>query len=488
MNLFLLRAMTRAATRAGISVLAALVTTSCAVGPDFRPPAAPAAEHYAAGADPRLAGSKGPNAPASPDAGRVAWWEGYGSPTLNAWVEEGLAHNPDLRATTATLAAARARLSAQVGSSSLPQVGAGLSGEHERGIGLPTFGPPTSLYNVYAGLVSVSYDIDLFGGIRRANEAARSDYETEALEWRAARQTLAANIVATAVRSAGLKAQMAALARSAELARLEASLTAKRYEAGAVPHRDVLDAERRAADAEAALPALAAAHSANQHALAVLLGRAPESAPADLDFESLHRPADLPVIVPSELVHQRPDILAAEAQVHAQTARVGVATANLFPKIGLSAAFGSESYSQASFLTSKTQVWNVVGGVTQPLFQGGALLAQRRASEHDLDAALARYESTVLHGFENVADSLRALEADAAVSHARSQAAASAHDFFCDTQKRAAAGAATRLAEVSSEAAWQSEHVTEVAAQSTELVDSATLFQALGEPLPDDPR
>ncbi len=459
-------------------IIGLIALSACTLGPDFKRPAAPEARQYDEKERSGLI-AQGATAPVA-----APWWQAYGSPTLDAWVSEGLAKNRDLRSTQASLVAAQARLAAQIGASELPRAGVEAQYQHQRAIGLPDFGPPTNVYRVFAGVVEIDYDLDLFGGIRRANEAASAVVDAQGFELAAARESLAANIVTLAIRSSAQKEQVAASERLCTLAREETRLTQRRLEFGSVTRRDLFDVERRSHDTCASLPGQRAAWAASRNALAVLIGRTPENAPADLDFGELHLPANIPVLVPSELAHQRPDVLAAESRLHAATAQVGVATANLYPQISLTGTGGSESFTRAGFLTGKTAVWGLVGGITQPLFAGGSLLAQKRASSADLDAALARYESTVLRAFQNVADSLRALDEDGAAAAERAASDAAARALFDDTVRRHASGSASQINEVTSEESWQVEHIGRISAQALLLSDSAALSEALGSPVP----
>jgi len=465
--------------------LAALLMAACAAGPDFRAPVAPAAERFSAV----------PIAPTSAPAGGVAqdfspapvperWWTLYGSSTLDAWVSEGLAHNRDLQATQSSLLAARELLAAQTGSTELPTVNAQMQVSRQRALGLPTFGPSTSIYQLFAGVVQVDYDLDLFGGVRRANEAARADVDVHVQELAAARQALAANLVITAIRSAALRQEVQSQSRIADLAQRRATLIERRYALGGASHRDMLDAARAAHEATAALPALEAQWARTRSALAVLLGRAPQDAPEDLDFEQLHVPARVPVAVPSDLVRARPDIQAAEAALHAANARLGLATANLFPKLTLTGSYGSESFRRASFLHSASKVWGVGGAILQPLFEGGALLADRRAAADERDAATRRYEQTVLTAFGNVGDALVTLQSDAQVLEKNLAAEDDAARILEETRRRHEAGSESVLAVMASEVQFQQERLARIAGADARLVDTATLFQAIGAPAP----
>lgn len=472
--------MNRAAGRAAQALAGAsllFLATACAVGPDFERPRAPQAQRYTPGPTPVAPGQS-----FAPGPVPAKWWSKFGSATLDAWVEEGLAHNRDLAATVDSLLAARERLRAQLGSSELPTVNGQLEFERQRAIGLPNFGPPTILYRVYAGAVQVSYDLDLFGATRRANEAARAGFEVQQQELAAARQTLAANIVVTAIRAAALGRELGLQERIESLAAQRARLTLRRYELGGAAHREVLEAQRAHHDAAAALPGLRAQQARTRHALAVLLGRGPQDAPEDLDFDALQLPADVPVAVPSELVRARPDVLAAEAGLHEATAQLGVATAELLPHLSLTASYGSESYTRAGFLRSPTTVWGAGASLLQPIFAGGALLAEKRAASAELDAALQRYESTVLKAFGNVGDALRALDEDAdALSHDVA-AEADAQRFYEETLRRHDSGSESALAVIAGEQALLQQRLSRIAGQDARLVDTANLFQAIGAP------
>jgi NodT family efflux transporter outer membrane factor (OMF) lipoprotein len=466
----------------------ALHLGACTLGPDFVRPEPLRSARYTAGPQPSesgLAAGVAQTYPATPPTAR--WWQAFGSATLDGWVDEALLNNPDLAQSRASLAAARELLAAQIGASELPI--AGFSGElaHERAIGLPDFGPRTALYKLYVGVIEVNYNIDLFGGIRRTNEASRADLEMQGYELAAARETLVANLVATALRSAAQREELRATERLVELAGIEEELTRKRYDFGAAPHRDVIDAMHRHQNASAQLPGLRTQWARSRHALAVLLGRAPDDAPEDLVFASLTLPAAIPVSVPSELVRSRPDILAAEASLHAASARVGAATANLFPQLQLTGTWGSESFQRSEFLRSPTTVWGIAAGLTQPLFAGGSLTAQRRATESALEAARLRYRATVLKAFQNVADALTQLDEDAMQVGSRRRAEESARRFLDETQGRYQLGAQNQLAVVQSERAWQEERVAMIESQMARFIDTTALFQAIGDPVDPGP-
>jgi NodT family efflux transporter outer membrane factor (OMF) lipoprotein len=465
-------------------LFAAAILAGCAFAPLGKPPAPASGAGYAAEPPPQSTVAAGGVAQHF-DAGAAAvpqWWQLYGSDTLDAWVEEGLRNNPSLEAVRHTLEAAHQAYRAQVGSSLLPSIDGGGLVSRQRAIGLPGIGPPTNLYNVYAGELNLSYTFDLFGAVRYGVRQAAAQVDLQAYELAAARRTLAANIVIQAVNASALAEALAVNEQLAQLAHEQAELTEKAYRTGASSHDDVLTAEQSAAALDAALPPLVSQAQRARHALAVLLGRTPDRAPSALPLAQLQLPAAVPVSIPSDLLQQRPDVLAAEASVHVAAAQVGVATANLYPRISLSAAFGSATFTGAALFTPQATVWSVGAGLTQPIFHGRALLAQRKAAVATYDASVALYQQTVLNAFQNVADCLTALNQDAMALQAAQLSAATAHQSFSDTDARFRLGALSYPLALASQQRWQSATLTEIQDTATRLIDTAGLFQAMGTP------
>jgi NodT family efflux transporter outer membrane factor (OMF) lipoprotein len=198
----------------------------------------------------------------------------------------------------------------------------------------------------------------------------------------------------------------------------------------------------------------------------------------------LQLPEDVPVSVPSELLQQRPDVLAAEAAVHAASAQVGVATANLFPHLSLSATLGNAAFNRAMLFTGAGSIWSAGASLTQPIFHGGALMAQRKAAIAQYDAAIAQYQQTVLNAFQNVADTLTALDQDALALQSAQSAATLAGQSFNDIDARYRLGAAAYPSTLASEQQWQNARLAEIRARAARLTDTAALFQAMGVPPP----
>jgi NodT family efflux transporter outer membrane factor (OMF) lipoprotein len=469
---------------AALFSLIAFAFAGCAWGPGGKAPDMPQPAHY--GAEPQPAQTVAALGIAQqfvPGAQPVPqWWTLYGSTALDALVDEGLRNSPNLAATDHSLQAAREQLRGQIGSSLLPTVdGLGIA-QRGSGPGVPQLGLPKMPYEVFAGLVQVRYSFDLFGATRLNNAALASRVDMQAYQFEAARRALAANIVASAIGAAALHAEIDATVRLVDLANAQADDVAKRYALGAASHTDLLSAQQSAASIATNLPVLRQQLGTTRHALAVLLGRTPDAAPPDLDLASLALPAQVPVVVPSELLKSRPDIEAADAALKAAAADVGVATAQLFPSISLSASLGQAGFSWAAATSGAGALWSIGASLTQPIFHGGALLAQRRAALQTYDAANASYRQTVLAAFQNVADQLAALEHDAQALDSANVSARTSEGVYDETNARYRLGAVPYYAVRQSEQQWRNAQLDEIRYRGARLSDTAALFQAMGSP------
>jgi NodT family efflux transporter outer membrane factor (OMF) lipoprotein len=233
------------------------------------------------------------------------------------------------------------------------------------------------------------------------------------------------------------------------------------------------------AQTRATLPPLENSLAQARHQLAVLVGRLPSDAPStQFDLADLQLPRDLPVTVPSQLVEQRPDIRASEALLHSASAQVGVAIANMLPRLSLSAALGSAA--SGALFQPGTGIWSIAGSLTQPLFEGGTLLHRKRAADAAFDEAAAEYRNTVLGAFQNVADALRALQSDADTLNAQVAAERAAADSLAAAQRQFASGATSYLTLLNAEQTYEQAQLALVQAQAARFSDTAALFEALG--------
>jgi NodT family efflux transporter outer membrane factor (OMF) lipoprotein len=394
------------------AALAALLSACATVGPDFETPAAPATPGYAMAGDAQSLSVR-----LSPDV-RVAgpWWQALGSPELDAVIRQALQDSPSIAEAKANLDRARADAQAVSGAAA-PQANAQAGAERER-INTASFGFsgfPSPTINLFSVGANVSYDVDLFGGQKRANEAAGAKAEAEARRADAAYLSLTGNIALQAVRVAALRAQIAAAEQTVADDKSLLEIIAKAQAAGGAARSSASPAEAQLAKDEAKLPPLNQLLAQARHQLALLSGKAPAdwSAP-DFDLAGFSPPARTPLALPSGLVRTRPDIRAAEADLHAATADVGIATAALYPDIKLTAGLTQSAIRPGDLFGYDASGWNIGGGLTAPLLNGGALKARKAGAEAAARASMARYQQTVLTAFTQVSDVLSALANDEA--------------------------------------------------------------------------
>jgi NodT family efflux transporter outer membrane factor (OMF) lipoprotein len=467
------------AATASLACLAACAFVPRANGPQKDLPG-----HYsAAGPAPALATADGVTQRFAP-AGQPAadWWQRYQSPDLNALVAEGLAHSPALAAAQATLKATHEALREQIGDNLYPSIDLGFAPSRQRALTIPDLPQETFLYNVFALEAQASYKFDFFGAYIYADRAAAQQVVQQSYQFEAIRRALAANIVIATINAAALSEYVDATRTLVELAEQYAQQLAARALLGGVSHDEALAAEVNAATLAATLPGLRAQLLAVRHAQGVLLGRSPDQAPAPLALETLHLPEEVPISVPAELLHHRPDILAAEAGVRSAANQAGAAAALLYPSLTLSAGYGRGGFDWATFTSPAGAIWSVGATLSQPLFHGGALRARKRQYADLYDAAQSAYRQTVLAAFENVADTLASLEEDANTLSQSSRAAEAARRTEADVHERYSLGAIPLSATLSAGEQYQNARVALTRARAARLADTATLLQAMGQP------
>jgi NodT family efflux transporter outer membrane factor (OMF) lipoprotein len=469
-------------------VLISGLLSACSVGPDFQRPAAPATQVFTAGAQPVVTADAGGDGGAAQRfiAGAsvpMQWWELFQSPALTGLVQDALTGSPTLLEARARLTQAQENLRAQSGATLYPAVDAQFGVAREKVdpavYGFPNVlsAPPFTLYNAQ---VNVSYTLDLFGANHRLLEGARAQAEYQAYETEAAQLTLAANVVTAAVRQALLQAQIEATEQILQAQAQQLLITEERYRAGGAALQELQDQRSQLAQTRASLPPLRAQRQQIDHQLAVYTGKPPAQAaiPA-ITLAGLQLPAELPLTLPSELVRRRPDVRASEALWHEAAANVGVATANLFPRLSISASVASQR-TQASDLVDGLNVWSVGANLMQPIFHGGELRAQKRSAVAAYEASAAAYEQTVLQALQQVADSMRALEADALTLQARSTAAAQATASYDIVQRRHAVGGVSQFSLLDAQRQQLQTSLDRSRAQADRYADTVALFQALG--------
>ena len=467
--------------------MTALVLAGCAMGPDWVKPKAPEATTYSREALPEktissaTAGGESQRFVASMDI-PVAWWTLFHSPALNALVERSLKNNPTLAAAQAALRQAEEGVSAQQGFY-FPTLQANMAASRQRNSGTlsPTLSNPVQQFNLYTPQLSISYAPDVFGLNRRAVESAQAQADVQRFQLEATYLTLATNVVVAALQEASLRAQLQSIQQQVSLQSEQAALYHKQFDLGAIAFSDVVMQEAALAQTRAQLPLLQKALAQQRDLITALAGEFPQQEPIEtFELASLTLPAELPVSLPAQLVEQRPDVRAAEEALHAASADIGVATANLLPQFSITGAMGGVSTQISNALSTGNAFWAATGGITQTLFDGGTLMARRRGAMAAYDQSAAQYRATVLAACQNVADTLRALEFDAQSVEAQWAAERAAAEGLDITTASEKLGSVSYLAVIGAQQNYQQASLALIQAKVNRFMDTAALYQALG--------
>lgn len=469
----------------------ALLLSGCAVGPDFVAPTAPDDSGYAA--------VKFPTTQSAPVAGGAAqrlgedrdvpgeWWKLFHSKQIVALVNEAIQNHPDIVAAEAALRQARETAAADAGLF-LPQASFNnsvtrqqISAAQYGGSSVSGSSGSAPLYTLFNTNVSVSFTPDVFGKTTRMVEAdlAFADYQRFQLE--AAYLALTANVVATAIADASYAAQIRVTRDLVATYQAQLDLLEKRFDLGAVSQADVLSERASLAQAQATLPPLEKARAQTRDQLMAYLGRFPNADKGEaVDLESLRLPRELPLSLPSNLVRQRPDIRAVESQLHEASARIGVATANMLPQITLSASGGSQALSIDKLFGPQMAAWSLGGALAGQVFDGGVLFHRREASVAAFEQSAAKYKSTVISAFQNVADVLQAIRHDAGALRSQVIAENAAAKSLEIARAQYRAGSTTYWTVLNAEQTLLNARLNRVKAQAARFGDTTALFQALG--------
>jgi NodT family efflux transporter outer membrane factor (OMF) lipoprotein len=494
--------------RSTVFLLATLVT-GCAVGPRYERPQAPARADYAPAPLPSASAS------AAVHGGEVQyllsgrelpfeWWQLFKCPALNSLIEKALKANPTIAAAQAALAQAQELVYAQRGFF-FPAVDAGYQAERHKIAGnltndqapgiqgngdnlappLQTLtGPPYTeplFYTFHTAEVTVGFVPDVFGSNRRQVEALAAQADAQRFELEATYITLASNVAAAAIQEASLRAQIAATREIIEAYTKSLRILKDQFRLGLAMRIDVAAQEAALAQAKATLPPLEKQFAQTRDLIRALVGNLPNEEVAEtFNLDALELPTDIPVSLPAKIIEQRPDVRAAEAQLHSANAQVGVAIAAMLPQFSITGSAGGNANQFSWMFRSGGPFWNIVGDITQPIFHGGTLLHQKRAAEQALKQAAAQYQSTVLTAFQNVADSLHATLSDADALAADADAERAARVAYDLTQKQLEVGYVNYLTLLSAQAAYQQALITRVQSQALRFGDTVALFQALG--------
>lgn len=410
------------------------------------------------------------------------WWMLFRSPALAALIDKALKHSPDLQAAQAALTQASEIATAKE-SSLLPAIDAGYSAKRQQISGAQFGNPsaPGSVFSIYNASVNVAYTLDVFGSVRRQIEGLMAEADYQRFQLEGTFLTLSSNIVTTVIEEAALREQINVTEEQIKLKLEQLNIIKQQVDLGGATQVELLAQQTVVEQERANLPPLQKLLSQNRHRLSVLVGDLPSTAPAaQFTLADLKLPLELPVSLPSRLVAQRPDIRGQEALLKATNAQIGVITAKMFPDFTISANVSSIATRVGDLFVPGSAIWNTGLNLLQPVFHGGENIHQHRAAVAAYEAAAARYRSTVLLAFQNVADTLTALEADANAVKTQTAAEQSALASLELSRKQYQAGATNYLLVLNAQNAWQQSRIGQIKAQATRLADTAALFQALG--------
>jgi NodT family efflux transporter outer membrane factor (OMF) lipoprotein len=488
-----------------VTLLAASVAlaSSCAVGPSFHRPEAPAGAGYAPAPLPESSASAPIHGGESQRLvnGRdipFEWWQLFQSAALNTLVARSFEANPTVPAAQAAVAQAQELVRAQRGFF-FPTVGAGFQAERVKvagnntqsssigiqgngdNLGQPVQAAVPLYYQFYTAQLSVGFVPDVFGANWRQVEslAAQTDAQRFALE--ATYITLASNVVAAAIQEASVRAQIAATRQIIAADEKSLAILRDQFRLGFAMRIDVAAQESVLAQAEALLPPLQTQFEQTRDLLRALVGNLPnQEIAATFELDALRLPPELPLSVPAKLIEQRPDVRAAEAQLHAANAQVGVAVAAMLPQFSITGTAGGAADQIPWLFRGGGPFWTITGGVTQPLFEGGTLVHTKRAADAALKEAAAQYQSTVIAAYQNVADTLHASLSDAEALAGAVEAESATRVAYDLTRRQLETGYVNTLTLLSAETAYQQALLTRVQAEATRYGDTIALFQALG--------
>ena len=467
-----------------VSLLAmTLIVSGCAVGPNFVRPAPPDTDRYTRElqSEATVTANDQTQHFISSDALIPQWWKLFKSPDLNAVVNKAMANNPTLQVSEANLLQSQDSMRAGYGLF-FPQIqaGAGTSRQRTSSVG-SSLSTGSKIFNLITLSTSVSYALDVFGGARRSVESLRAQADYQRYENVAAYLMLSANVVNTSIARAAYSAEIRTTKQLIELEKQQLRLAQAQAHAGTVSYANVLSVQSLIATYQATLAPLKQKVSQSEHLLAMLEGELPSKANLpDIDLNKLSLPLNLPVSLPSDLVNQRPDILAAEAQMHAASAKIGVATALMFPSFSLNGTFGTSGTSFSTLTAASGKFWSIGPVATIPVFQGTTLWFGRRAAIDAYQQSRANYRQTVLGGMSQVADSLNALEHDAQALQACLEAKRAAKEALKLLHANYRAGLVDYLAVLTADVQYHETNIAYLQAVAQRYQDTVALFVALG--------
>lgn len=471
-----------------MTLLCAGLLGSCAVGPDFHRPAAPATDRFT----PEPLPQEPPGALSSGIETQrfvngldipAQWWTVFRCAQLDTLIRDAIAENPGVREAQAAVRVAVEQARSQRGQY-FPSVQASFAASRQRnavGTLSPTLNSGDQFFDLYAPAVSVTYLFDVFGVNRRQVESLEAQARAQRFQLEATYLTLTSNLVLAAIQEAAIRSQLAATREVAALESEQLEVMRRSVSWGAIPQADVIAQQAALAQVQASIPPLVKQLEQQRVLIRVLTGRLPsDPLPETFELADLQLPAELPVTVPSKLVEQRPDVRAAEEQMHSASAQVGVAIGNLLPQISLNANAGGTSTRIGEVFAGGNTFWAGGATLTQTLFAGGSLWHRKKAAEAYLDQTAAQYRAVVLAAFQDVADSLLAVQHDSLVVSAELDAQRAALESLEIARQQVAKGAASYLWLLNAQQSYQQAVIALAAARAARYADTVALFQSLG--------
>lgn len=458
------------------------------VGPNFHSPAAPKVKQYNESTLPKktvnIAGDALSNKTQAFKLGEDIsheWWKLFHSKAINKLVSAGIKNSPTLASAYAALRKSEELLKAQIGSTLLPSISTQNFKERQQ-LAETTYASAqgSDTFNVYYSVFNLSYTVDVFGGIRREIEAFKAEVNYKRFELIAAYLNLTSTIVTTSINIASLDAQIKATQNLVNYQQNLLKILTKQFQLGGIAKVEVLIQQTLLDQTKATVPPLQKNLSISKHALSTLIGAFPDKGLPTIKLEALNLPSHLPISLPSSLVRQRPDVRALEALLHSASAKIGVATANLLPTFTITGTLGFTSNVATNLYNNANRIWNLIMQAGQPIFNGGALFAKRRATIDAYKETMAQYRQTVLQAFKDVADALRSLDIDAHSLKAETRAENSASQSLELANSRYLLGAVNYIELLDAQKQYEQTVIALIKAKATRYNDTVSLFAALG--------
>ncbi len=463
-----------------LSLIGGLLLSGCVLGPDFKRPESPKLASYSS----EIGGVSSADSPKLVDSEALPeqWWKLFESKALSQLVDQGLANSPTLAAAEARLLSLGESLEADTGWVLFPHVDASTSSSRQK-ISGATFGNAGNprIFSVHNAVIDVSYSIDAFGGGQRYLEQGLAKVEQQAFQLEASRLTLITNIVTTAIAEASLREQIAATEMMIADEQNLLEMSEQQFDIGTIAKGALLAQRTSLAQTRTQLPALQKALATMRHQLAILVGVMPGEAQLPLiHMDELVLPKEIPVTLPSTLTQRRPDVRLSETLLHQASAQIGIATANMYPKLALSASYATEATTLSNLFNAGSMVWGLGAGLTQPLFRGGELRARKRAALADFDQAAANYRQSVLSAFGDVADAMLGLEMDGRQLQLEIEADSLAAETLAIVREQHQQGAVSYLALLDAQSRYQQARINLIKVRAAMFNDTAALIFALG--------